>query len=180
MKSYIALLPALFACAKLGTTGNIQQLSQDIQSSPALSNSFTDVNPHSDTYQKQFSLDDYLDCGMPVIVNFWEPWCPPCIAEMPALQRRYEEGDVVIIGLSYDLSVRINSKILSVDDTLMNITYPYSGLKSESNNVRALDSLFFPNMDSAVPVTVVFNAEGKLEHVYRGQLKDREIERLGK
>lgn len=184
MKSYIALLPALFACAKLGTTGNIQQLSQDIQASPVLSNSFTDVNPHSDTYQKQFSLEDYLDCGKPVIVNFWEPWCYPCIAEMPALQRRYEEGDVIIIGLSDSLEDYNKAQINmqgSVEKTLMNITYPYSGLKSEFNNTRALYSLFFPNKtDGVIPVTAVFNAEGKLEHVHLGKLSDREIKRLGK
>lgn len=28
--------------------------------------------------------------GQPVLINLWTSWCPPCRAEMPALQRVYE------------------------------------------------------------------------------------------
>lgn len=34
-------------------------------------------------------LVDHL--GKPIILNFWATWCPPCRAEMPAMQRAHEE-----------------------------------------------------------------------------------------
>lgn len=38
------------------------------------------------------------------VVNFFAPWCAPCLREIPALNRLYRslEDDVQIIGVSYD------------------------------------------------------------------------------
>jgi peroxiredoxin len=35
----------------------------------------------------KYSQDSFA--GMPVIINFWATWCPPCRAELPAMNRAW-------------------------------------------------------------------------------------------
>lgn len=58
----------------------------------------------TDQFGNTHTLSDYK--GKTVFLNFWATWCPPCRAEMPDIQKLYEEyqaaGDdsVVILGIA--------------------------------------------------------------------------------
>ncbi len=59
--------------------------------------------------REPLSLSDIK--GKVIVVNFWASWCPPCIAELPALQSLYEslrEKGIQVVGVA-------------VDDTIENI-----------------------------------------------------------
>jgi thiol-disulfide isomerase/thioredoxin len=51
-----------------------------------------------------FTREDIADANL-VMVNLWEPWCGPCVEEMPDLERIYEENQgsgFVVLGVFWD------------------------------------------------------------------------------
>lgn len=54
--------------------------------------------------------------GKILVLNFWFIACPPCIAEMPALNRlvsEYKDSGVVFLGITFEKKEDIASKFLS-------------------------------------------------------------------
>jgi peroxiredoxin len=52
---------------------------------------------------KQSGLSDYR--GKVVMVHFWATWCPPCVDELPTLERIYrsfDDRDFVLLAVSVD------------------------------------------------------------------------------
>lgn len=65
-------------------------------------------------------LEDYK--GKVVLVNIWATWCAPCRAEMPALDRLYQQRKdrgFVVLGMS-DESVATQKQFLKA----VNVSYP--------------------------------------------------------
>lgn len=57
--------------------------------------------------------------GKPVILNFWATWCPPCVREMPLLQKIHNEGKITVIGVN----LQENKKTIEKFAKNINITF---------------------------------------------------------
>lgn len=38
--------------------------------------------------------------GSRVMINFWATWCPPCRAEMPDMEKFYQDKDIVVLAVN--------------------------------------------------------------------------------
>jgi len=108
--------------------------------------------------------------GHPLLVNFWATWCPPCVAEMPMLNRFYAERgarDWQCLGLTaQDTRSRVNRFLARAP-----VAYPVALTGARGMEIsRTLGNTSFETPDGALPFTVLFDANGRITRSKIGQL----------
>ncbi|MBZ9608750.1 TlpA family protein disulfide reductase [Clostridium estertheticum] len=99
----------------------------------------------------ELSLSDLK--GKKVFLNFWATWCPPCKAEMPEIEKLYQEtkdSDLVIVAIeigepldtvkSFIDSNNYNFKVLSDPDQIVAAQY----------NIASLPTSYFIDVDGNI------------------------------
>ncbi len=103
--------------------------------------------------------------GKPTVLNFWAGLCPPCRAEMPDLQRFYDEfGDrATLIGVDIGQFLGLGNK--SDAQSLLNeleVTYP-AGYTDDGSVPRQYEVL-------GMPTTVFITSKGEVFKKWSGLL----------
>lgn len=98
--------------------------------------------------------------GQAVLVNLWATWCPPCRAEMPAIEKMYNEyKDQGFIVLAVNNTIQDNPlKIASFTDEYK-LTFPILldefGEVNRAYQVRSLPSTYFINRHGVITEVVI-------------------------
>jgi len=88
--------------------------------------------------------------GQILFINFWATWCPPCIAEMPSIQRLYDEyeGKMAFILVSQE-----SRDILKKFVKKKGYTFPVYVIRSQQPEVFASRS---------IPASFLISPEGQI------------------
>ncbi len=83
--------------------------------------------------------------GKVVLVNFWATWCPPCLEEMPAMERlwrRHKDAGFVLVAISLDADPKKVPPFVSARKFSFPIAVDPKMAVAERYGVRALPSSF--------------------------------------
>lgn len=87
-----------------------------------------------------------------IVLNFWEPWCGPCVGEMPALEKlyqNYKEQGLLVIGVYSTEGMEEDVDLVLAD---AGTTYPILKYCSDFDLLQT----------GYVPTTVLLDGEGHL------------------
>jgi thiol-disulfide isomerase/thioredoxin len=106
--------------------------------------------------------------GKWVLVNFWAPWCPPCLQEMPdlvALQQQHDNLQVIGVAVMYGSRKEVTDIVGK-----LSISYPIVfGNEDTAGDFGGLDGL---------PTSFMYTPSGKLLGLHQGILTKAEIEHV--
>jgi len=106
---------------------------------------------------KEVSLSNYK--GKKVFLNFWASWCPPCKAEMPDIDKLYQQtkdSDLVI------LAVNIGEDKTTAKSFMESNKYSFTVLLDSNQNIAAKYNI------SAIPTSFFIDKEGNIVSAVKG------------
>ena len=109
--------------------------------------------------------------GRPLVVNFWATWCPPCVEEMPLLDRFYQENSSKgwqVVGIAIDQPSAVRHFLAA-----HSIHYPIALGGLNGNHLgRQLG-----NESGSLPYTLVLDASGQVVQQKLGRLDPQDLQK---
>jgi len=98
--------------------------------------------------------------GKVVIINLWASWCPPCKAEMPALQEVYlanRDRGLEVLAVNTTYQDQESAAAAFVQD--FNLTFPIllerTGDVARQYQLRAMPSTFFVDREGVIRKVII-------------------------
>jgi len=88
--------------------------------------------------------------GRPLVVNFWATWCPPCVDELPALQRLADEDDVAVLAVNLGDTAAEVAAFLRRHDLRLPVALDTRGEVMTHYRVAGLPQTFFIDRDGVI------------------------------
>jgi thiol-disulfide isomerase/thioredoxin len=107
--------------------------------------------------------------GRPLLVNFWATWCPPCVKEMPLLDRFHREKQAAgwqVVGIAVDGPTPVREYLAKLP---MSFPIGLAGMEGAELS-RTLG-----NANGALPFTVVLDASGHVIARKLGSISERDL-----
>ncbi|MFC4402778.1 redoxin domain-containing protein [Gracilibacillus xinjiangensis] len=101
-------------------------------------------------------LSDYK--GKKVMLNFWATWCPPCRAEMPDMEKFYQDSDIEILAINL---VETESRFQNIQAFLEENQLTFPILLDNGNQASDLYRI------RPIPTTYLIDSHGVIQyHTY--------------
>lgn len=119
----------------------------------------------TDLAGKEVKLTNYR--GKKVMLNFWATWCPPCKAEMPAMEKVYQQksAEIEILAINLDpqndVSGFVNENKLS-----------FPVLLDKNGAVQQAYSII------SIPTTFIIDEKGVIIKKYIGSMTHEQMEEM--
>ncbi len=155
--SLLALLAGVVTSQWIYKTG--------LASDPAIKAFF--ANPWQTPDGKLVDTEEWR--GKVLVVNFWASWCPPCVEEMPTLdklQAEFKSQNVLFIGIGIDSPSNIRQFL-----EMTPVSYPIVIGGLEGSNL----SKQMGNSQGALPYTIIINSQGKSTSSKLGKISEEEL-----
>jgi peroxiredoxin len=100
--------------------------------------------------------------GQVVFVNFWATWCPPCLHEMPSMEKLYNSMPK---GNFKMLAILFNDKPEVADKVVAKYKYTFPILSDPGNKTGAAYGL------TGVPETYIIDKQGVVREKFIGPVE---------
>lgn len=113
--------------------------------------------------------------GKAVLLDFFGPYCPPCLAEMPHLVQMQKEMKDELVILGIQVQTQMAPEALKAFMAEKKLNYPVVNLDYAMELVQFIQTN--TNWGGQIPFMLLFNKEGKLVQTYLGMTDVKQIEK---